>query len=472
MLDFKELSSDGNGLEQLIREILLIKGYRVQWSGKGPDGGRDLICYETHESEFLNDRKTWLIQCKHKVKNAVGKEEIDDINDSCAEHNAQAYLLVCSSYPSSALVTRLEKITANKAIPIIATYWDGVKIEQLLSTPRLWRLAQRFFPVSSKNSSWEIYATDSPNHWIANYRGYHFHLSNRIGSRVDFHFGSIDDRINDIESFNLPEGHCIRLRAVYFNDKIGAYEWFLDYMYDNNLKPVVNSAQIADGLGDGWSLDDGQIYGFDVITRPYNPDSDHYDIDHYSYYTPYLRHYQNGFKRELEFHEEIRTWNEEKEVVEQGEAFRKESFEHLQTTFKKLKCAKLLRATNAELEKLPLFTNLLDWVELIEKVDLKEDRFFSALFVFEVLDKAAFFKFITYLPQEISPTFSLYNRYVCIPDGEGSRIDLNDQDMFELTVHLMAEITHNVIDGRNELNTYMKTLADAAEKYILEKEIL
>ncbi len=46
MLNFKELSEDGNELELLIREILLVKGYKVQWSGKGPDGGKDLICFK------------------------------------------------------------------------------------------------------------------------------------------------------------------------------------------------------------------------------------------------------------------------------------------------------------------------------------------------------------------------------------------------------------------------------------------
>jgi hypothetical protein len=148
MLDFKELSPDGNDLELLIREILLTKGYRVQWSGKGQDGGKDLICFEDRKSEFLADRKTWLIQCKYKSKGAVGKDDIDNIADSCAEHDAQGYLLVCSTFPSSTIITRLEKITNNQSNNLHATYWDAVKIEQILSTPP----AVRHVPQAMSNS--------------------------------------------------------------------------------------------------------------------------------------------------------------------------------------------------------------------------------------------------------------------------------------------------------------------------------
>jgi len=303
MLDFKELSKDGNDLELLIREILLTKGYRVHWSGKGPDGGKDLLCFEERDSEFLADVKTWLIQCKHKAHGggSIGIGDLDDIVDSCNHHKAKGYLLVTSTYPSSKVIERLDGISAYPKNEIEATYWDAVKIEQVLSTPKLWRIAQRFFPVSSKNSTWEIYATESPNHYIANYRGYHFHLSNRIGSRVDYHFPNIDDRINEIESIKLPKDHFIRIRAVYFDDKGGNYVWFLDYMHPHDQKPHTSSAAIAHVLGDGRALDNGQLYFYDVITRPYLQHSDHYDKDHYDYYSPHLKSYQIGMHRELNF---------------------------------------------------------------------------------------------------------------------------------------------------------------------------
>ena len=88
-------------------------GYRVYWSGRGADGGRDLICHEEHQSDFLSDDKIWLIQCKHKAhsEKSVGIDDLDEIVDSCTQHNAKRYLLVTSTVPSSATVNRLEGIT-------------------------------------------------------------------------------------------------------------------------------------------------------------------------------------------------------------------------------------------------------------------------------------------------------------------------------------------------------------------------
>lgn len=303
MLDFKELSQNGNDLELLIREILLVKGLKVQWSGIGADGGRDLICYEERTSEFFNDRKTWLIQCKHKAHggNSVGVADLDDIIDSVTQHNAKSYLLVCSTYPSSGVINRLEGITKNEKIDIEATYWDATIIEQKLSTPELWKIAQNFFPISSKNATWQIYATENPNHWIVNYKGYHFHLSNRIGSNGNYHFGSINSRINDIEKIKLNKDHFIRIRAVYFDDKNGNYSWYLDYMYPQDQNPIITSYKISNLLGDGYVLEDGQSYTFDVISRPYFPYSDHYDKDHYDYYVPHINNFRTGWKREIEY---------------------------------------------------------------------------------------------------------------------------------------------------------------------------
>lgn len=50
MLDFTELSDDGQDLELLIRELLFSTGYKVYWSVRGSDGGRDLICIEETNS--------------------------------------------------------------------------------------------------------------------------------------------------------------------------------------------------------------------------------------------------------------------------------------------------------------------------------------------------------------------------------------------------------------------------------------
>src|SRR5689334_4658107 len=103
MLDFTELSADGQDLELLIRELLLRRGFTVHWSGKGPDGGRDLVCVERRDSYFISDEKRWLIQCKHNAVSgkSVGVKDLDNIVDSCAQHGCSGYILACSTYPSS-----------------------------------------------------------------------------------------------------------------------------------------------------------------------------------------------------------------------------------------------------------------------------------------------------------------------------------------------------------------------------------
>ncbi|CBJ50893.1 restriction endonuclease [Ralstonia solanacearum] len=230
MLDFKELATDGQDFELLIREILFREGFHVAWSGRGADGGRDLVCTESRQTILGSEAKRWLVQCKHFAhsEKSVGIADLDDIVTSAAQHRCSGYLLACSTFPSSAVVQRLEGIAANSEMRLSTNYWDAVQIERLLATPLMWRIAQRFFPVAA--TGFEIYATESPNRWVVNYKGYYFHLSNRVGSRAEGHLESIAARVADMEAINLPPDHHLRIRAVYYDDKNGGYVWYLDYL--------------------------------------------------------------------------------------------------------------------------------------------------------------------------------------------------------------------------------------------------
>lgn len=123
-MDFKELAADGQAFEQLLRELLFSRGLHVQWSGRGPDGGRDLLCRETIPSLFAPATKNWLVQCKHKAHSgsSVGIDELDDVVASCAQHGSSGYLLACSTQPSSSVVNRLEGISNNPQFQISATF--------------------------------------------------------------------------------------------------------------------------------------------------------------------------------------------------------------------------------------------------------------------------------------------------------------------------------------------------------------
>jgi len=471
MLDFKELSQNGNDLELLIREILLVKGLKVHWSGIGADGGRDLVCHEERSSEFFNDKKTWLIQCKHKAHggNSVGVADLDDIVDSVTQHNAKAYLLVCSTYPSSAVINRLEAITKNEAINIEATYWDATIIEQKLSTPALWKIAQSFFPKSSKNATWQIYATENPNHWIVNFKGYHFHLTNRIGSTGNYHFESIKNRIIDIEEIKLKANHFIRIRSVYFDDKNGHYAWFLDYMYPHDQKPIITSFKISNLLGDGHALEDGQSYTFDVISRPYFQYSDHYDKDHYDYYTPHMDNFRTGSKRE--FGHEIRKvkFIEWHDYINEEEKIRNDVFDEFTNKLKTIDAFKLIKSVNSNIEDINKFVKLRDWRELTDKLEIETDHFFSAWFLFDVgKNEKEFLKFVSLIPQKAEAWFRLTKVYVYIPtdDGKTSNHEKDEDSLFELSIRVHPAVIHTSSIGRQHFNDYFKECINAINEYL------
>jgi hypothetical protein len=293
MLDFCELPIDGMAFELLIRELLTKIVSRVFWSGRGPDGGRDLLAEESHKGIFATTTNRWLIQCKHNAHSGggVGIRDLDNIVDSCNQHNATGYVLMCSTYPSSAVVNRLEAITSNRANSITATFWDAAKIEQVLSTPSTWPIAQRFLPKSGNIGGWKLHATRNSYYWIANYRGYYFHLSNRVGSQSEPHLPSIADRVSDIESIKLPRRHMMRLRSVYFDDLHGHYTWFLDYLYPDSAKPKYSPTQLKNLLGEDVAKDDGYFYKFNIRSQDYFPSSDHFDKDHDDYYNTNLMGY-------------------------------------------------------------------------------------------------------------------------------------------------------------------------------------
>lgn len=97
MLDFKELGVSGDDFEILVRELLYNKGLEVYWSGKGADGGKDLLCIEKPLSNFKSVEKRWVVQCKHNANKgrAVSPGDLEDIVGVCDEHNAQGYILAC-----------------------------------------------------------------------------------------------------------------------------------------------------------------------------------------------------------------------------------------------------------------------------------------------------------------------------------------------------------------------------------------
>jgi len=471
LLDFTELSADGQDLELLVRELLFRQGFSVYWSGKGADGGRDLVCIERRASFFQQDERSWLIQCKHNANSgkSVSVSDLDGISDSCAHHNCQGYLLVCSTHPSSGVVNRLEGISKNLQKPIVASYWDSVKLEQLLSTPKNWSLAQRFFPISASAEDWQIYATDAPNQWVVTYKGYYFHLKNRIGSRHTYHLKSIKKRITDIEGIALPEKHFLRPRSVYYDDKNGGYEWYVDYMYPNAERAIAGSAQIANELGDGYALEDGQWYTFHVSLRSYLEHSDHYDPDHYDYYDSSSIP-RNGGARSYENYEDYAEAADSKiKLIEDVENEKNRGFDKLCKELEQISFIKVIRKSNSQIENLDKFYIQKNWSEIIEELGLEDDRFFSAWFFIKVTDGNALHDLVTNFPQSVDKHFRLTRPHIYLPAAEPKRSVRGDTDIlfYELTLSIHPSTIGNKVMGRSLLNEYFEELAHAVAAFRL-----
>lgn len=283
VLDFKELGGSGRSLEQLVRELLLQLGFDPQWSGEGPDGDRDLTFVERGRDLLGSKPRKWLVSCKDFSNSgrAVGADEANGVLEQLRHHSAHGFLLVCTTHPTSALVTRIEALERSSGGTLAAHYWDGVVLERLLSTPPCWAIAQQFMPAST--DSWKIFATTSPNRWVAARRGYFFHLSSRTAGGMEYDLDSLDRRIDEIEAVATDLGVEMRLRAVWHNDTHGhGYTWYVDCISPNGAA-LPRPDGVLERLNDGFTRDDYQPHSFDI--EYYNASlSDHYDRDHYDRY--------------------------------------------------------------------------------------------------------------------------------------------------------------------------------------------
>jgi hypothetical protein len=297
MIDFKELPQDGEAFELLVRELLVTTGLRVFWSGRGPDGGRDLLADESYKGLFDTHDRRWLVQCKHRAhsRGSVGVNDLDDIVDSCKQHNAEGYILMCSTCPSSALVRRLEGITANSYDSLTATFWDGSQIEQMLDTAQRWPVAQRYFPRSTQAGSMRLHATGNTYHWIGNYFGHYIHLHNRIGSVSDFQLECVRDSVDDIRNISLPQNNYLRMRAVYHDDKNGYYRCYVDYLFPKSKRRFKSNDAISKAIRKQPAVKVGM--DFDLCSYEIDPYSDHFHPDHHDYYDRYDGIFFRGYPR-------------------------------------------------------------------------------------------------------------------------------------------------------------------------------
>lgn len=316
MLDFKELPDDGILFEQLIREILVKEGYNTHWTGVGQDGGRDLVIIENLTGDLSEYKRKWLVSCKHFAhsRKSVNKEHLGNITEDCKAIGAEGYILACSTQPTSGLITRFEEIQKHQSL--IIKFWDSIEIEKRLTKPNTFGLIHTFFPKSSEKYKWQIYNAYSPAFWAANFKDYFFYMSSRLSNKYP-PIDTIEAIINILEKAPLYKGgkngyssHYLRLRGVYYDDKYSQHVAYIDYIYprDCNEKLIIDKTELYYKLNSGFTEKEHEIMNeptWDVLYIPEFMGGDGFDLDHKSYYEPYLKNFEYGSPRNEFLHDEI-----------------------------------------------------------------------------------------------------------------------------------------------------------------------
>lgn len=311
MIDFRELPDNGVKFEQLIREILIKENFEAHWTGIGPDLGRDLIVTEQLIGALSNKKRKWIISCKHfanagKKGRSVGLDDLGNIVSDCQAINAEGFILVCSTYPSSSVVRRLEEIEDNNKI--ITKFWDGIEIEKKLLNPNTFSLIHTFFPLSSKEYKWKIYNAYYPSFWSANFKDYFFYISSR-DANIYPDLKGIETIITLYERIDVNlgidrgfENHLLRLRSIYFDDKHSTHMVYMDYLYPRNCKKemILKPDFIRNLLFNNFTSEDHKyinVPDWDIKYIEASFSSDHFHKDHKDYYEPYVKNYQTGSPR-------------------------------------------------------------------------------------------------------------------------------------------------------------------------------
>jgi hypothetical protein len=469
MLDFSEISEDGTQFELLIREILFSLDYHVIWSGVGADGGRDLLVREEIQSIFGRRFFTWLVQCKHfaKSRRSVGVKDLDNVVDSCVQHNANGYLLVSSTYVSSAVVNRLEAIDADRSKHLAANFWDCTILERLLRTPENWGIAQRFLPVSSHAQNWQLSRTTQPNSWVVNYRGHHIILNNRIGSSTYSHFSSIKNRVDDIAKLELDDNQFLKIRSVYYDDKGGSYLYYLDYMIPHDAHNRLDPKSIARALGEDYALEDGQIYQFDIRSVRYFPASDHYDPNHYNYYVPYTGSFLVGERRALEFERDTKVDGisiDYRVLKGKVDAARDSAFDDFCGALKEAPWLRFVRGENACMEFVEDFKKSTELLAAFGG-SYRSERLTSCLVVFAMKHAPTCLRMFEELRQDLDVSFFLTRNYVYVPHENRASYDSDDHLHFlEISLSFYENLTSRAL--RNKLNLYLAESASRIREFI------
>lgn len=151
-LDFNEIT-DWKEFEDLVaayfrevqkteKDIIEVK---VQSSGEGQDGGRDILLTFRITDSIMSFERKWVIQCKF-YSDSVSKTHLSTINipSLIHEYGACGYLLVCKTGVTSPVSDMFERLDDNCKLNYKYVFWTGDEFKaRLMIKPNL---IQQYFP--------------------------------------------------------------------------------------------------------------------------------------------------------------------------------------------------------------------------------------------------------------------------------------------------------------------------------------
>lgn len=156
MIDFTELPKKppGEALEKLTRELGKRLGLQPVWSGRGPDGGRDLLFSEIQSGPVSSRPVKWLVSCKDHARSgtAVTESDVGSIVDKVRQHNVDGFLLVTTTIPGVALKDKLDAIDHRSGGEIYTKVWDSHELTSLLLQENFLDLLKAYLPESYKRN--------------------------------------------------------------------------------------------------------------------------------------------------------------------------------------------------------------------------------------------------------------------------------------------------------------------------------
>ena len=243
----------------------------------------------------------------------------------------------------------------------------------------------------------------------------------------------------------------IRPCAVWYDDKNGGYTWYVDYMRPSGERKAIRKSDIKSVLGDGWALEDGQCYSFDVSMVQYYPYSDHFDKDHYDYYLKYGSNYITGSPRGESDNEEYFTTRQEVDDLHAKQQLIKDrSFLKMVESLDSLPFLKVMNSWNAQPEQLHRFSRRRIWTDILQDINWKKGNFFDAQLRLAVSDEEQFHNFIKKIPQDIGSHFDLAKAYIYMPGG---RL-IDDGPVYNLELSSVLDGSENELKARQSINAF------------------